>query len=206
MEFRLTYAGRLLAHKDNIKLRERSLHVHEIRKSFHKQLKVLWQEHPVFSQIRRDGSSVSSASLTWGSGAPPLNQIYDREGFKWLPIVTDDNGLICKVDVLMLRTGQPGKVLFDVDNRLKTLFDALRMPKTPGELGAETGKGKIAPDPDEEPFYVVLEEDKLITHIAVTSDALLEPVENVRPEEAVRLVVDVTIKPYKAFAETAGFA
>lgn len=70
MEFRLTYAGRLLAHTTNARLRERGLHVHEIRKEFHKQLKVLWSTHPVLQKIKEHGSSVF---LYVGSGAPPLN-------------------------------------------------------------------------------------------------------------------------------------
>lgn len=105
----------------------------------------------------------------------------------------------------MLRSGEPGKVLYDIDNRLKTLFDALRMPQGPHELGAGTASGKRKPSSDEDPFYVVLQDDRLITHLSVTSDALLEPVQDVRPEEAVRLVIDITVKPYHAFAETAGF-
>jgi hypothetical protein len=51
MEFRLTYAGRLLAHTENARKRARSLHVHDIRKEFHKQLKVLWSKHPILRQI-----------------------------------------------------------------------------------------------------------------------------------------------------------
>jgi hypothetical protein len=51
-----------------------------------------------------------------------------------------------------------------------------------------------------------LEDDKLITHIAVTTDALLEPVPGVPQDEAVRLVIDVTIRPYRAYLETVGYA
>jgi len=44
MEFRLTYAGELLAYKDRNKHqnRQHSLHIHHVRTIFHKQLKVLW--------------------------------------------------------------------------------------------------------------------------------------------------------------------
>jgi hypothetical protein len=166
-------------------------------------LKVLWSEHPVLQQIKSDGSSVY---LYGGSGAPPLNQIFQEEGFNWLPMVTKENGLICKVDVLMLRQGQPGKALYDIDNRLKTLFDALRKADGPNELGAGTKQGKLTPNVGEDPFYVVLQNDNLITHLSVTTDTLLEPVDNTSPEQAVRLVIDVTVRPYRAFAETAGFA
>jgi hypothetical protein len=166
-------------------------------------LKKLWNDHPVLQQIKRDGSSVE---LYVGRGAPPLNQIFRHDGFNWLPMVTSANGLICKIDVLMLREGQPGHVLFDMDNRLKTLFDALRKAGSPEELGASASSGIITPRPDEDPFYVVLEDDRLITHLSVTSDTLLEPVPHVPQDEAVRLVLDITIRPYRAYAETTGYA
>lgn len=54
--------------------------------------------------------------------------------------------------------------------------------------------------------WTVLEDDRLITHLSVTSDTLLEPVPEVLPDEAVRLIVDITVRPYRAYAETAGYA
>jgi hypothetical protein len=46
-------------------------------------------------------------------------------------MVTAANGLICKVEMLMLREGAPGQALFDLDNRLKTVFDACERPQAP---------------------------------------------------------------------------
>lgn len=135
--------------------------------------------------------------------------ICDQEGFKWLPMITKKNGLICKLDVLMLRPGHPGQVVFDIDNRLKTLFDALRRPGTSDELGERTARGKRRPEPDENPFYVLLEDDSLITHLSVTTDTLLEPLEPARgipPDEQVRLVIGVNVRPYRATLENSGFA
>jgi hypothetical protein len=105
----------------------------------------------------------------------------------------------------MLRPGRPGKVMHDVDNRLKTLFDALRMPSGPSELGAGTSKGQVGPTPDQDPFYVLLEDDKFITHLAVTTDMLLDPVPGVPPDTAVRLVLNVTVRPYMAYQENVGY-
>ena len=113
--------------------------------------------------------------------------------------------MICKLDILLLRHGNPGNVLFDIDNRLKTLFDALRMPTGPHELGEGTPKGKQTPDPDEDPFYVLLENDNLITHVAVTSDRLLEPVPGTSEDEAVRMVVAVTVRPYDVHMDNLAF-
>jgi hypothetical protein len=202
LDFRLTYAGRLLAHQDTQKLRERSLHVHSIRKAFHRQLKALWASHPVLLDV----SSPDGGFTYVGAGIPRIDTPLAHDGFNWLPLVTEVNGLICKVDILMLRHGDPGRVVYDIDNRLKTLFDALRMAKGPYELGVQTRSGQVGPDADEDPFYVVMQDDRLITHLSVTTDTLLEPVPNVPVDEAVRLILDVTIRPYRSYPETSGFA
>jgi hypothetical protein len=59
MEFRLTYAGKLLAHRDDKRLEQRKLHVHDIRREFHKQLAKLWNDHPILSNLKNKPSSVA---------------------------------------------------------------------------------------------------------------------------------------------------
>src|SRR5882672_11307208 len=49
--------------------------------------------------------------------------------------------------------------LHDVDNRLKTIFDALRMAKGPNELGGGTTQGMQRPTSDEDPFFVVMNDE-----------------------------------------------
>ena len=187
MEFRLTYAGRLLAHKGG-----RSGHVHDIRQEFHKQLKILWNEHPVLKRGYPSGSNIPDLETTWV-------KTYPQGEYKWKPIVTEKNGLICALEILMLRKGPPGKVWTDIDNRLKTLFDALRIA-SPDELQKESLK------PGQSPFYVLLEDDHLITRVAVTSDMLLEPVERAEGDDnAVRLVINVTVRPYKVMWDNVDF-
>ena len=188
MEFRLTYEGKLLAHKGG-----RAGHVHEIRQEFHKQLKVLWDEHPVLKRGHPSGPTIQEPNEVWGKTSL-------QDGYKWKPIVTESNGLICALDILMLRNGPPGKVRTDIDNRLKTLFDALRIA-SPEELGKET------PKPGQDPFYALLQDDSLITSVAVTSDMLLEPVHGVkRAEDGVRLVINVVVRPYSVSIGNVEFA
>jgi hypothetical protein len=168
------------------------LHIHSIRKTFHKQLAELWRTHPVL--------------LKRAAQTPDWLQHFAHDGFNWRPLVTERNGLICRLDILLLRHGPPGEVIYDIDNRVKTVFDALRKARSPDELGAGTPQGQQTPAPDEHPFFVLAEDDRLITHVAVTSDMLLEPVPDVPQSEAARLIVGVTIRPYDTHMDNLAFA
>lgn len=194
MHFRLTYAGRLLSTANDGIKKDRSSHKHDIRRVFHKQLQRLWAEHPVLS--RGHSTAPVIGSLT-------MKRDIHESGFVWRPIATEKSGLICELDILMLRAGEPSKVIHDIDNRLKTIFDALRKPSEQ-ELG--TKQGMLKPQDDENPFYVLMDDDKLITRVSVTSDMLLEPVNGVQEEGSVRLFIGVTIKPYAVSIDNLDFA
>jgi hypothetical protein len=80
--------------------------------------------------------------------------------------------LIAELAITFLRPEPPGRIVTqcgDIDNRLKTLFDALRMPEEEKEIP----KGDI-PGGNENPFFCLLEDDNLITKVAVTTDRLLQ--------------------------------
>ena len=79
----------------------------------------------------------------------------------------------------------------DIDNRLKTLFDALRPPTCKEELG-----GYDTPTPDERPFYCLMTDDKLITKVALETDRLLEPTARDCGDNDSRVVISVKLKPY----------
>ena len=82
----------------------------------------------------------------------------------------------------------------DIDNRLKTLFDALRMPQIGEKLGD--------PQEGEDPFFCLLENDSLITKLTLATDLLLEPDRNVND---VRLVLTVKLWPISVTFENLGF-
>lgn len=89
----------------------------------------------------------------------------------------------------------------DIDNRLKTLFDALRMPHGGQEIGAET------PRPDEDPFYVLLQDDESIADVSVTTDRLLQvPPEHEHDGAYVALVINVKLQPRQRSGWTHGFS
>ena len=180
MEFRLTYEGKLLS-------RANPTHVHAIRKKFHKQLKKLWAEHPVLKRGHSTSPVIPGTSM---------REIIPKNEFNWLPIVTKKNGLVCGLDILMLREGPPGRTITDIDNQLKTIFDALRMAGSSQELRTRNN-GPQKPGDGEDTFYVLLEDDLLITHLSVTSDMLLDPLESTAEEGLqARLVITVSVRPY----------
>jgi hypothetical protein len=96
------------------------------------------------------------------------------------------------LDILFLRRANPGDIVGhggDVDNRIKTLFDALRVPSNGGEI-----PGDARPEPSEDPFFCLLEDDALITDIRVTTDRLLRPLSVSESETDVFLVIHVNVK------------
>ena len=112
-------------------------------------------------------------------------------GFTFLPLARKGLFLRCSLDVLFLRREKPGRVFMrgDIDNRLKTLFDALRMPFPAQEIGQET------PGQDENPFYVLLEEDDMVADVSVTTDRLLDfPSEHQYTSEYAVLVINVKLQ------------
>ena len=103
-----------------------------------------------------------------------------------MPLIRDSVGLACSLDIVFMRKGAIGSLVSqdgDLDNRIKTLFDGLRMPK-PNEMKNH--------HPGEEPFYCLLQDDALITGFKVDTDRLLtKPGGNIHE---VRLVIDVSVK------------
>ena len=78
----------------------------------------------------------------------------------------------------------------DIDNRFKTLFDALQMPHNGQEIGGEISRS------DEDPFYVLLQEDDLIASVSLTSDRLLDvPLAKSYDSNYSVLVINVKLQP-----------
>jgi len=169
VEFRLIYSGILSAASSGKKEK------HAIRKVFGEQLRELWKVHPALA-----GRAYMAAALSdWPdreaskSGRTWLDLTMEKHG-GFVPLVTEGLALTCDLDILFLRRESPGKIVTsgggDIDRRLITLFDALRKP-TIGEIDSPLSA-------EEKPFYVLLEDDSLITKVAVTTDRLL-----VEPEQ-----------------------
>lgn len=189
MQFRLTYQGKLLSNGHH-------RHRHEIRKYLHPQLRALWYAIPSLKGMREPPVQLVEFDRNINSGksrVEGLAERFARNGYHFVPLITDDLDVsFCGLEILYLRNGAPGGIvkLGDIDNRLKTLFDALRMPEGKSELG-----GYDAPEEGEEPFFCLLQDDSMITKIAVETDILLEPVGDSFDVNDARLVITVTVQP-----------
>ena len=127
-------------------------------------------------------------------GLNHLGEKWQRCGYKFIPLVTEDLFLRCSLDFLVLRPEEPRLIMQsgDLDAKIKTVFDALRLPSNLAETG---GTG---PQEDETPFYCLLEDDKLISEIRVTSDELLLlPKERAVNAHDVFLVIHVRLQPFQ---------
>ena len=180
VKFRLFYEGPLYGAKgdaqDGQKDRRRG-HKHAIRMSFHRQLKRFWQTHPWLKESRAgwDVLGIERPQVRHWSEAPymweHLAALHNTCGHRFVPLVCEQFKLLCEMDVLLLRRDRPGGIFQsrDIDNRLKILFDALRMPKNGMEIGDENFTD------DEDPCFVLLQDDSLINNVTVETDELLAP-------------------------------
>jgi hypothetical protein len=209
VEFRLLYGGRLLGASRND---TRAKMKHELRREFHPQLRQLWASNRNLdeyarhqcgwytSKIAQENSSYTVAQNKLQSmtnedfrkiGIEGISHRWERNGFFFVPLITEELALRCSIDILFLRPENPKFVMQsgDLDARVKTVFDALRIPANLDETGG------MGPQEDEKPFYVLLEDDKLISEIRVTCDELLTlPKERAMNPNDSFLVIQVRLK------------
>lgn len=156
MQFTLIYRGPL---KSNAKAKEK----HTLRQHFHRQLKILWGEKPLadYQSWLKPESAENSFSVL--KPQPP---------FQFAPLVTEGLRAVVELNVVLLWPQALGSIITsggDIDNRLKTLFDALKMPSSPSDLPP-----RAAPEEGENPFFCLLEDDSLIAKVSVEADRLFE--------------------------------
>jgi hypothetical protein len=166
MEFTLVYQGPL---KANGSIKEKQ----DIRREFHKQLAELWKQEPLSSRVQ-DNPILLKNVVTYNMPPTHSTSVIQRvDAFQFMPLVSSKLYLVAELDITFLRPEPPGRIVTqggDIDNRLKTLFDAFRIPKESKEIPAGD-----TPGVNENPFYCLLEDDNLITKVSVRTDRLLKP-------------------------------
>lgn len=149
MKFTLTYRGGLKSRGDKYE-RQR------VRNYLSGQHERLWS-HGAFQ--------LGKSELA----GPEVRSIHDRQ---FVPLVTRESGLRVALDVLLLQQSSGESPLGDhgdIDNRLKTLFDALRVPQHEGEAGRPDGYDFDGP------VYCLVEDDSLIEKVSLELERWLDP-------------------------------
>jgi hypothetical protein len=121
-----------------------------------------------------------------------LAKMHSHYGFNFVPLVTAELHLLCSLDFLILRPDPLQDIRSaDIDNRVKTLIDALSIPDVNQRYDQRQ------PDTEYTPFYCLLENDRLVTKISVDTDQLLERVNPQLDSSDARVLITVHIRPYE---------
>lgn len=155
MQFHLHYSGPL-------RVSARPLVKQQIRRALHPQLKEVWLHTPALER---------ETLLKDPEGEAPFSVIKRVGDFRFAPLVCDELKLVAELTILLLRPLEAGAVIDkggDIDNRLKTLFDALRYPTTIKELPPGD-----TPQEDEDPLFCLLDDDARIVDVRVIADRYL---------------------------------
>lgn len=212
MKFQLIYDGNLMASGNRNKHPDEKW---DIRKKIEPQLRELWDTHPALSGI---GLSSRPPHLPPHSSGHELVRVVNTPhtisidsraevanrlrtpivvgGKQFLPLVRKNLDLACKLDITFLRKGEPGALILpggDLDNRMKTLFDALSVPNEQDLRG----------NPDHEPFLCLLQDDSLIIGQHVETGRLLTT-SNSSPS-AVHLLIQVSVNVMRIGDSNIGF-
>jgi hypothetical protein len=211
MKFTLIYDGDLPSAGN----KRQPVAASRIRNELHHQLADLWDSHIVLRQLARTART-QLIGAPWGSGKyhhaelpdhsgpiPPLHPgqidyctpiLVPEVGCNFIPLVRNSLHLACAVDVLFLRHEEPLNLMKqggDLDGRLKTLFDSLKMPEPGNEYRGD--------EPTADPLYVVMEDDALISDMSIKSGRLLG--NRSKDKHAVRLTIEITVKVLRVFEQ-----
>lgn len=206
MRFRLTYEGELRPTQrdpEGGQANPLAPHKHHIRRCFHRQLKHLWATNKFLKECEVDpkfygGRPIHDDAAYWGSDdqkVPYWKAVasnYHELGYRFVPLVREKISLACSLDILFLRRdtlGGPITSAGDIDNRIKTVIDALRRPRHAQEL-----VGNEIPSEGEDPFFCLMEDDTQVDRFTVETDALLDVGEDTDHRKA-QLVVTVDVRP-----------
>jgi hypothetical protein len=183
-------------------------HKHELRRQIHRQLERLWAVNKTLREavaweadfqkslpvtemqtniVIRDDKKIPLKDI--------LAKLHKKNDYRFVPLVRRDWDLSCSISILFLRRQKPGRVFYagDLDNRIKTIIDALAMPQHINQFPAD------GPRKDEKKYFFVLaEDDALISRLEVEGDELLDPLIEGEDENfgKVRAIITVDIRPH----------
>lgn len=201
MKFTLTFDGKL---KSNANTKEKW----DIRNQISPQLQELWETHPVLIQtikqkyvsagreiitdVHHSVSDLYPKPFPHGiAGAFNLCETISKGGRDFMPLIRNSLALRCGLNITFLRKEEPGHIRNpqgDLDNRMKTLLDALSMPQHPEQILPSEKTGPLV--------YSLLEDDSLLSGLNIETGRLLTRPNS--PKTEVRLIIEVDVRVAEA--------
>ena len=182
-----------------------------IREQFHPQLRELWDTHPSLlalkgrrfvpleeniGQLHYDHHhskkipEAKPVTVARGGQRDVLVDQIDlcepviKRGLTFVPLVRERTALRCALKITFLRMEEPGRIYQggDIDNRLKTLLDALAVPQHDEQV-----VGNLSP------VYCLLEDDSLISGLDIQTHRLLAKPNATKHDVHLLIEVDVRV-------------
>lgn len=174
VKFRLKYDGSLpSASKNDTRCKEKN--------------QIRWKLHHQLTTVIMEGD-FSRAFTTDDKDRPLVFPKRRFKGFGFMALIPVAQVVVCNLSIQLERRDLAGGILTsegDLDNRMKTLLDALRLPHHENEV--------MAPDdPAQKNCLCLLEDDSLITGLNIQTITSLEDL----PKGHVRLSIDVEVKAH----------
>jgi hypothetical protein len=199
VEFILNYRGALRATQrdprpgSKIKAAHWELK-HQMRKDFHRQLKRQWQITPFL--VERQHPPTDTKPYHIGRLADEFRQ----PPWRFVPLVTGRLQLFTSITILLQRLDSASSSVWsgDIDNRIKTIIDALEVPNDNDNYAS------LSPKASEDPFFCLLEDDKYLNNVSVETNTLLDVPENVDQSYA-QVQIRVRIRPDSLIWNNIGF-
>jgi len=180
---------------------------HAIRLQLHSQLEAFWQKDSRLEDISKNLKGLQVPTLK-SSRFEVTRPIKGAQNFFWrhplcghnfVPLVTGVRESHCHLSLRFYRRTEDEGILFDggdIDNRLKTFFDALQVPQSSEQIPPSSRNPKG--DSNEWPtIFCLVDNDRSITKLAIESFILLTaiPSDCKRPENYAEIDIDVEIVP-----------
>ncbi len=182
MKFTLYYHGPL---KSNGSPEDK----HTIRETLHTQLRELWEHRPLVAMKTKLLDRNRKPDVPNGGN----NLLFTVGEHEFACIISSRLHTTATLDITLLRPEQPGTVLTqsgDIDNRLKTLLDALTIPQHLPK--------HFSPTAGQTPFFCLLEDDALVTGISIHTHRWLNS-DAVSRSDVILIIQVVTATDTKTF-------
>ena len=185
MEFTLHYRGPLLSQgtRSSKNLKKAKC---DIRNALMPQLRDAWKHLPLDAEKWLDP----------GYELTTIRTVVDQ---RFSAIVTKTHHAVAELKILFLRPAPLGGLVKhggDIDNRIKTLLDALSIPKEEQLSGAHIH------DQYDGVSHCLLEDDSLVAGLSITVDRLMNPMD----EKEVLLIISVRIRRTQSTLKNLDFA